>query len=46
MEAQEAIGALLAGAREIELARPAESLGYGASLFRVLAELPVALKPS
>jgi cytochrome P450 len=43
MEAQEAIGALVRGTTSLELAVREDELAYGASLFRVLAALPVAL---
>jgi len=43
MEAQEAIGALVRGTASLDLAVREDELAYGASLFRVLAALPVAL---
>ena len=43
MEAQEAIGALVRRTASLELAVREDELAYGASLFRVLAALPVAL---
>jgi cytochrome P450 len=43
MEAQEAIGALVRGTTSLELAVREDELAYGASLFRVLASLPVAV---
>ena len=43
MEAQEAIGALVRRTTSLELAVREDELAYGASLFRVLAALPVAL---
>lgn len=46
MEAQEAIGALVRRTSSLELAVPEGELAYGASLFRVLAALPVTLAPA
>jgi cytochrome P450 len=43
MEAQEAIGALVRRTESLELAVREDELAYGASLFRVLAALPVTL---
>ena len=43
MEAQEAIGALVRRTASLELAVREDELAYSASLFRVLAALPVAL---
>jgi len=46
MEAQEAIGTLVARTSRLELACDPEDLEYGPSLFRVLARLPVAVEPA